>query len=136
MDTRGVDIAERIRLGYERFNRRDWETIARGLPQHFEAIDHMDEQRARGPNALMEITTANGDTAFAELRMEPVEIAVLPPRGEVVEALVKVFVTASGEASGVRLDSECGQIWTFERGVPVRFEQFRTWEETRRAAGR
>jgi hypothetical protein len=28
-----------------------------------------------------------------------------------------------------------GQIWTFEHGIPARFEQFRTWDETRRAAG-
>jgi hypothetical protein len=130
-----VDLSDRIRLGYERFNRRDWETIARGLPDHFEAIDHLDAHRAHGPDALRTITTANADTAFADMRMEPAEVVVLPPRGEVVQVLVRVEATAIGGTSGLEIDSELGQIWTFDAGVPVRFEQFRTWEETRRAAG-
>jgi hypothetical protein len=130
-----MEISDRIRLGYERFNRRDWETIARGLPDHFEAIDHLDERRAAGPNALKEVTTANGDTAFAELRMEPVEILTVAESADRVLAVVRVAATGSGENSGISVSGEVGQVWTFEHGIPVRFEQFRTWDETRRAAG-
>jgi hypothetical protein len=130
-----VEIDERIRLGFERFNRRDWDAIARGLPDHFEAVDHLDERQARGPNAFEEITTANGDLAFEDLRMEPSEIVALPARGERVEVLVRILASASGGTSGVPVDSELAQIWTFEAGVPVRFEQFRTWDQARRAAG-
>ena len=131
-----MEISDRIKLGYERFNRRDWETIARGLPEHFEAIDHLDEHRERGPDALMKITTANADTAFADMRMEPLEILIMPPRGEVVDVLVRVEATAVGGTSLLEVESEVGQIWTFEAGVPVRFEQFRTWQETQEAAAR
>jgi hypothetical protein len=130
-----VELGDRIRLGFERFNRRDWEAIARGLPEHFEAVDHLDERHARGPRAFEEITTANGDLAFEDLRMEPSEIVALPAPGDRVELLVRIFASASGGTSGVPVDSELAQVWTFERGVPVRFEQFRTWDEARRAAG-
>jgi hypothetical protein len=77
-----VDLGDRIRLGFDRFNARDWDLVARGLPEDFEAVDHLDERSARGPNALKEITTANGDVAFASLHMEPVEIHPLPADGE------------------------------------------------------
>ena len=130
-----MEIPDRVRLGYERFNRRDWETIARGLPDHFEAVDHLDERRAVGPNALKEVTTANGDTAFAQLLMEPMEILTVAVSAERVLAVVRVAAMGSGENSGISISGEVGQIWTFEHGIPVRFEQFRTWEETRRVAG-
>jgi hypothetical protein len=131
-----VNLADRIRLGFDRFNRRDWEAIARGLPEDFEAVDHLDEQSARGPQAFREITTANGDLAFADLRMEPTEIVPLPARGDRVNVVVRILATASGGTSGVPVDSELAQVWTFESGVPVRFEQFRTWDEALAAAGK
>jgi SnoaL-like domain len=131
-----VNVADRIRLGFDRFNRRDWEAIARGLPEHFEAVDHLDEQSARGPHAFREITTANGDLAFADLQMEPTEIVPLSAQGERVIVVVRILATASGGTSGVPVDSELAQIWAFESGVPVRFEQFRTWDEALAAAGR
>jgi hypothetical protein len=130
-----VDLSDRIKLGYERFNRREWEAIAAGLPDDFEAVDHLDERRARGSDALQRITNANADMAFADMKMEPMETLVRPARGESVDVLVRVQTTATGEASGMPLTDEVGQIWTFERGVPVRFEQFRTWEDAERAAG-
>jgi hypothetical protein len=131
-----VNLADRIRLGFDRFNARDWDLIARGLPDRFEAVDHLDERRARGPDAFRQITTANGDQAFADLRMEPSEIIVLPAKGDRTDVLVRILASASGGTSGVPVDSEVAQVWTFERGVPVRFEQFRTWKEARTAAGR
>jgi hypothetical protein len=131
-----VDLADRIRLGFDRFNAREWHLVARGLPEHFEAIDHLDEHSARGPKALEEITTANADTAFSRMRMEPVEIRALPADGERVLVVVRVIASASGETSGVPVDSELAQVWTFDRGVPVRFEQFRTWDEALAAANR
>jgi hypothetical protein len=130
-----MEIHERIRLGYERFNRRDWDAVARGLPETFEAVDHLDARSARGPNALREITTANADTAFPAMTMEPVEILVMPDPDGRERVLVRVIATGRGGTSGLEVQDEVGQIWTFEGGVPVRFEQFRTWEETQRAAG-
>jgi hypothetical protein len=100
-----VNVADRIRLGFDRFNRRDWEAIARGLPEHFEAVDHLDEQSARGPHAFREITTANGDLAFADLQMEPTEIVPLSAQGERVIVVVRILATASGGTSGVPVDS-------------------------------
>jgi hypothetical protein len=130
-----MEIGDRLKLGFERFNRRDWEAIARGLPDHFEAIDHLDEHRAVGPYALKEITTANADSAFASLRMEPAEILMAPGNGDRIQVLVRVTTTGSGDTSGITLEDEVGQIWTFEDGIPIRFEQFRTWDEARAAAG-
>jgi hypothetical protein len=131
-----VDLADRIRLGFERFNARDWDLVARGLPEDFEAVDHLDERSARGPNALREITTANGDVAFASLQMHPAEIHAFPADGERVQVVVRVLASASGGSSGVPVDSELAQVWTFDGGVPIRFEQFRSWDEALAAAGR
>jgi hypothetical protein len=132
-----MNIDDSIRRGYELFNRREWDRIARAFPADFEAIDRVppDERRAHGPNALREITEANGDTAFADLRMEVAEVEVAAPPGERVIAAVRIHATASGGASGVGVESEIGQAWTFDAGVVTRMEQFRTWEEARAAAG-
>ena len=126
-----------MRRGYDLFNQRAWDRLARGFPEDFEAIDRVppDELRLRGPNALRQITEANGDTAFTDLRMEPLEIRVADPEGDVVQIAVRVRATASGEASGIDLQDEIGQTWTFEAGVAVRMEQFRTWDEALAAAG-
>lgn len=132
-----MNIADRVRSGYEIFNRRDWDAVARGLPDDFEAIDHVavDERRARGPYALREITNAAGDSAFANLKMEALQIEVVSHEDSEVQAVVRVGASASGGRSGAPVSSEVGQIWTYEAGVPKRFEQFRTWEDACRAAG-
>jgi SnoaL-like domain len=131
-----VKLADRIRFGFERFNERDWDALARGLPEEFEAIDHVppDVLRARGPGAMRQITEANGDLAFTDLRMKPVEVEVLAGTGDRALAVVRITATASGGASGAPVDAEIGQLWTFEDGIAIRMEQFRTWEEARRAA--
>lgn len=132
-----MDYPDRIRLGYERFNARDWAAIARSLPEDFEAIDRaaVDERRLLGSDALRLITTSAGDVAFADLRMEAVEIEVLASGDDEVEVLVRVSATASGATSGAPVSSGIGHVWTFVEGAPQRFEQFRTWEDARRAAG-
>ena len=132
-----MEIADRVRSGYEIFNRRDWDAIARGLPEDFEAVDHVavDERRARGPYALREITNAAGDSVFADMRMEVIEVDVVSNVNSVVHAIVRVRATASGGRSGAPVSGEVTQIWTYEADVPKRFEQFRTWDEARQAAG-
>ena len=125
-----MDPGERIRLGYEHFNRRDWDAVARGLPDDFEAVDHVppDELRVRGPRALQSITEANGDAAFAGLTMKVIEAREIE-RGGLTHVVARVAARASGEASGVPLEGEIGQVWTFDGGLPKRFEQFRSWDE-------
>jgi ketosteroid isomerase-like protein len=132
-----MNLADRIRVGFDRFNRRDWGGVSRGLPDDFEAVDHVppDELRARGPDALKQITDANGDTAFADLRMEVLEVSIVGEDGDLVRAAVRVWAAGSGDASGAPVAAEIGQLWTFVNGVATRMEQFRTWEEARRAAG-
>ena len=131
-----MDPVDAIKRGFEHFNRRDWDTIARGLPDDFEAVDRapVDALRARGSYALRTITDANGDTAFADLRMEVVEALTVEPREGVLLVVVRVAATATGEGSGAPVEGEVGQIWTAEDGVLRRFEQFSTWDEARRAA--
>jgi hypothetical protein len=133
-----MDLADRIRFGFDRFNSRDWEAFTRGFPDDFEAIDHVppDARHAYGPDALKQITDANADTAFAGLRMEPTEISVLDSDGELVRILVRVDAAGSGGSSGAPVESEIAQLWIFRDGLPVRMEQFRTWEEALAAAGR
>ena len=131
-----MDFADRIRLGYERFNRRDWDAIARGFPDEFEAVDRasVDERTAHGPRALELITKAHGDTAFADLRMDVVEVETITGDEGVVVAAVRIAASASGGSSGAPVEGELGQLWTFHDGVPIRFEQFGTWDEARQAA--
>jgi hypothetical protein len=133
-----MDIADRIRLGYERFNKREWDAVARGLPDDFEAVDHVpvDERQAHGPRALEVITKANGDSAFGDLTMEVLDVATVIRGDGLVFALVRIAAAARGGSSGAPVESEIGQIWTFREGVPTRFEQFRTWDEARQAAGK
>ena len=131
-----MDIADRIRLGYERFNQRDWDAIARGLPDDFMAVDRvpLDERTAHGPRALEVITKANGDTAFAGLKMNVVDVETIARDDGAVVALVRIAASASGGSSGAPVDAEIGQLWTFRDGIPKRFDQFGTWDEARQAA--
>lgn len=131
-----MDVVDAIKRGFEHFNRRDWDAIARGLPDDFEAVDRapVDTLRARGPYALRTITNANGDTAFDDLRMEVVEAFTVEAREEVLLVVLRVAASATGGQSGAPVEGEVGQIWTVEGGVLKRFEQFATWEEARRAA--
>jgi hypothetical protein len=131
-----MNLADRIRLGFDRFNERDWEALQRGLPEDFEAIDRVppDEFCARGPDAMRQITEANGDTAFADLRMEVLEVEVRDAGDERALVVLRIAATASGGVSGAPVDAEIGQLWTFVNGVATRMEQFRTWEEARRGA--
>jgi SnoaL-like domain len=132
-----MEIADRVRSGYAIFNRRDWDAIARGLPEDFEAIDHVavDERHTRGPNALREITDAAGDSVFAGMKMEPLEVEVVGDGSGVVWAVVRVGASASGGRSGAPVSGEVWQVWTYEADVPKRFEQFLTREEARQATG-
>lgn len=131
-----MDIPDRIRRGYERFNERDWNAVARGLPDDFEAVDHvpLDEVTASGPRAVELITKATGDSAFADLTMDVAHVETATRNGGVVVALVRITASASGGSSGAPVETEIAQVWTFQDGVPRRCEQFRTWEEARQAA--
>jgi ketosteroid isomerase-like protein len=131
-----MDAVDAIKRGFELFNRRDWDAIARGLPDDFEAVDRapVDVLRARGPYALRTITDANGDTAFADLRMDVVDGFTVEPSKDVVLVVVRVAASGTGGASGARVEGEIGQIWTVENGVIKRLEQFPSWDEASRAA--
>src|SRR5215208_7285768 len=103
---RAVDAVDAIKRGFGHFNRRDWDAIARGLPEDFEAIDRapVDVLRARGPYALKTITDANGDTAFADLRMEVLEAFTVELRTDVVLVVVRVAASARGGESGAPVE--------------------------------
>lgn len=53
-----LDLARQLEIGFERFNRREWDAIAAALPDDFEAIDHStpDVRRSCGRNALRDLT--------------------------------------------------------------------------------
>ncbi len=132
-----MNYEDAIRAGFELFNRREWDRLARGFPDDFVAIDRVppDELTIRGPDALRQITEANGDTAFAGLRVEAVELRTAHSADDVTRVAVRVRAAATGSTSGVDLQGEIGQAWTFRAGVAIRMEQFRTWDETLAAAG-
>ena len=133
-----MEIPERIRRGFDLFNRRDWDAVERGLPADFVAVDHIppDGREARGAGALREITQTGGDSAFADLEMEATDVKLVMKEEGRVLAVVRVMSSASGGASDVPVGAEIAQVWTFENGVATRFEQFRTWDEAERAAAR
>ena len=64
-----------------------------------------------------------------------IEIAIVPGADDSALAVVRVAAKGSGGTSGVPVDAEIGQVWTFTRGVATRFEQFRTWKDAQQAAG-
>ncbi len=132
-----MDYADRIRIGFERFNRRDWDAVAQGLPEDFVAIDHVapEKREATGPHALRTITSAAGDSVFDEMHMEVTDVEIVDGDSGEVHAVCRVAAKASGGASGVPVSGEVVQIWTFREGSPSRFEQFRTREEASRATG-
>ena len=132
-----TDYEAWVKRGLDAFNRRDWEAVARGLPEHFEVHDHVsvDDVVRRGPHALREVTAVNADNAFDGLLMEPLEVLAHEPEPGVAIVAVRVKATASGLASGAPVVAEMAQVWTLRDRVPQRFEQFRQWPDALAAAG-
>ena len=132
-----TDLERWIEAGFAAFNRRDWDTIADGLPQHFEFHDNVppDAIVERGPYAMKAITDANGDMAFAGLQMNPIEIELLASADDRTQVLVRVSASAAGGSSAAPVRAEIAALWTLENGTLVRIEQFRSWDDARDAAG-
>jgi hypothetical protein len=131
-----ADYEAWMKAGFAAFNRRDWDAIARGLPDDFEFHDKVppDALVMRGPYAMRDVTEANGDLAFAGLVMEVAALETIELDGDRTQILVRVRTSAAGGHSETPVSAELGQLWTLVDGAPIRAEQFRSWAEAHAAA--
>ncbi len=131
-----MNFEDAIRAGFELFNRRDWDRIAGGcLTTSRWSTTFRPAAIAHGARVRCENTEAAGDDAFADLRMEALEVRAAEPQGDLTRVAVRIRATASGGTSGVAVESEIGEVWVFRKDAAIRMEQFRTWDETLAAAG-
>jgi ketosteroid isomerase-like protein len=100
----------------------DIEWVVRGGPADLQGEFHgIDQARAY---------YAKWASAWAEWNWE---IEEAREHGEVV--VTRTWLTGRGRGSGLVLDMRIGQIWTFERGMVVRYEALPTWEQALDAVG-
>jgi ketosteroid isomerase-like protein len=128
---------ERIRRGYDAFNRGDLASAAKDFDPNiewkipFDLPDGPPDETYRGPEAVIRFWQ-NWRAAFADFRIEIEEI---------IDAGDKVIVFGGvrgrGAESGVDVDTPSfPQLWTFrDDGRPLRVEMFQNRAEALEAAG-
>lgn len=124
------DWAERIRAGYESWNRD--QAPPRPPVEDFEFSPPPDlpgKRVYRGPGALAEFAADLADS-FDSHRVEPLGIE---ESGDHV--IARVRLTASGRHSGIDVEREEFHLWTWGSERPIRLECFTTREEALAAAG-
>ena len=125
--------AEVVALGYELFNRGDWESTLDGLHEDVEWVDHPDLLEAdthRGREAVREFWRRFFE-AWESARMDPEEIV---EQGDVVR--VRVHFTGHGRVSGLETDFRYDAFWTFRGGLIARVENRPGEDDPRPTAGR
>ncbi len=73
---------------------------------------------------------ARWGAAWAEWRWEIEEV-----RSVEDFVVTRTWLTGRGRGSGLTLDMQIGQIWTFRNAKVVRYEAHPSWEEALKAAG-
>ena len=126
----GMTELNAVRRGFELFERERHDVIYAALPEHFEMSDHviLEGFEAEGRDA-MKRNLASIDEAFEAATWRPLEYRDLGTR-----IAVRVHFEGTGRESGVRVERDVGQLWTFEDGRAVRFEVFPSLDEALAAA--
>ncbi len=118
---------ERIRSGYEAFNRSDFDAAAEHLHPDVEWNRVAEVER---PIEGKENVRANMDPlVWSEQR---VEINRMEAIGD--SLVVDTVFHATGSSSGIALDNETFHVWKIRDGMGVRFEAFLDREEAVAAA--
>jgi ketosteroid isomerase-like protein len=123
---------ETLRLGYEAFNRRDWDAAFRGADPD---IEFKTADRVTNPGTYR---GAEEVRRFFEDLFEPFEEVVSEPqeffqRGNQIVVFVTVRSRPTG-STGV-VENRIGHLWTMQNGKVVRFEIFPEREKALEAIG-
>jgi ketosteroid isomerase-like protein len=124
---------ERVRLGFERFNRGELDELLAevGPDVEWHVLDQLpDAQVYTGPDAIRRFWEAWRDM-FEDFR---VEVGDLLEAGDHVVAMISV--RGRGRESGIAVDTpQFPQVWTFRDGELVRVAMYQSREEALRAVG-
>jgi ketosteroid isomerase-like protein len=123
---------ETLRVGYDAFNRGDWEAVLNFAPPGFE-LETTD--RVTNPGTYRGREEAR---RFLEDLFEPFEEVVVEPEqflenGDMILVLVRVRSRPSGSSAVV--DNRIAHLWTVEDGAIVRMQIFAARSEGFEAAG-
>lgn len=126
------EVTRMLEVGYTliwRVNRL--ERALEGLPEDFEWVvpDHPDGEVHRGPEGVMEFFREWSEP-FDDLEVEWELHEAGPDR-----ALAILRMRGRGHESGVPVEMQIGQLWTFRDGAAIRMVVYNDLEEARREAG-
>ncbi|HET8821252.1 MAG TPA: nuclear transport factor 2 family protein [Thermoleophilaceae bacterium] len=124
MSRENVELVRRIHEAWER-----QESVREFLAEDMEYVN---------PSYAVEPGTRVGSGAFGSVRETYPDFQfridrVIDTGGEDVVVLGRY--TASGDASGIRLEGEHGYVWTIRDGLAVRFQWYQDHREALKAAG-
>jgi ketosteroid isomerase-like protein len=123
---------ETLRLGYEAFNRGDWDTPTRFAHPEFE-LKTADRALNRGT-----YRGAQAATRFFRDLFEPFEEVTIEPeeffqRGDQIAVYLRARLRPAGSTAVV--ENRIGHLWTMREGKATRLEVFPRREDALEAAG-
>ncbi|MGA9636219.1 MAG: nuclear transport factor 2 family protein [Solirubrobacterales bacterium] len=128
MSEENVEIVERLRRGYEAFNRGDFDAALEMADPEIEFVRPSALSPVRGTDALRGWMEPD---AFEEQVIEPLELRVAGNK-----VLVHQRNSARGAGSGVEVSNENWTVWTLnDEGLATRAEAFDQKAEALVAAG-
>jgi len=132
----GQDHIDWIKRGIEAFNRGDWDTALEGIAEDVvwtAFLARLDgEKSIYGHEALKRTWTAQRDALGGEsYKVEAQDFRDLGAGA----VLVPIRITARGTGSGVPLEIEYVQLWTFRQGLAVRIDIYADVAEALEDAG-
>jgi ketosteroid isomerase-like protein len=128
-----------LRQGYEAGNRRDFDLLLLGLDPEIEF--HFDASRVggfippdlpgvhRGHEGYLRVWKA-ADEAIDDFKVEPEEVIDFADR-----LFVAIRQTGHGTSSGIPVDQSIFQVFTLQRGLVIRLQDFIDRDEALQAAG-
>jgi ketosteroid isomerase-like protein len=126
------EILRMLNVGYTLIWRADrLERALEGLPDDFEWVvpEHPEGEFRRGPEGVIEFFR-EWTEPWDDLEVEWDLHEAGPDR-----ALALIRMRGRGRESGVPVEMQFGQIWTFRDGVAVRMVVYNDLDEARREAG-
>ncbi len=125
---------ETLRIGYEAFNRGDWQALERMLDPDIEmdlSEVFLDRPRLHGTDELRAFFASEIPETWGGFQAEPVELIDATDD----QILVIVGVTGRGRRSGLETAGQFGHLWTFREGLLLRMRAYRDAREALEAAG-
>jgi ketosteroid isomerase-like protein len=125
---------ERVRVGYEAFNRGDWQALETMLDPEIEmdlSEVFLDRPRLRGTDELRAFFASEIPETWGGFQAEPVEFIDASDR----QVLVIVEVTGTGMQSGLEIAGRFGHLWTFRNDLLVNMRAYRDVRDALEAAG-